>query len=588
METTEFVEEDQEITNLRSAISAEVNTILKGVTLKPRYHFQQEDGNQLTEDQKQALKSLTDTIEAYFSDPIEKPRTLSPEIENDPLFKRLLRELDLAKKDKHKNKFFPVHSDYEEVYRVLRIEAAKMIKELKLSEDETENLLTLALANFTRRRLTAITTTKNIRASGETYISAYDIKKAVIDLSKKPRRRNSNPDYIIIDLLDQLRIVAKPKSKKDKENLIKTVKRCLNEATETFNNMVKYFRAEMDAQIAKGLLVIDENTEPEVGTSAAELGVEEMILKVFTEGLDPNLNRETARDITDYQPILGILKELLDCEFNETYQKALDIKALLIKSTFEITRKGRSISRSSLKYQYIDDPTNPRFETLSTKDAESSLYEITLPSGKTITVKNDWGNLKTPQSIWRKLLLEDNEKEIDELWDLARGRIVCFGYTSKDFNIPEKQEEIIELTDHYATNLNLTKTEKDRANLTENEYTIVKPKFGSPFSKIAIYFIKDGVRCELQFIPEQTYKLEKAVHSPLSSKAYKACQDAEVLREACPESANPLFHQALNNYIKQCKIDRIKCLKALENILNPGILALPAFPSELDIYDPTG
>ncbi len=92
----------------------------------------------------------------------------------------------------------------------------------------------------------------------------------------------------------------------------------------------------------------------------------------------------------------------------------------------------------------------------------------------------------------------------------------------------------------------------------------------------------------MQFIPEQTYKLEKAVHSPLSSKAYKACQDAEVLREACPESANPLFHQALNNYIKQCKIDRIKCLKALENILNPGILALPAFPSELDIYDPTG
>ncbi len=64
MENPELVEKDQEITNLRSAISAEVNTILKGVTLKPRYHFQQEDGNQLTEEQKQALKSLTIRQEA--------------------------------------------------------------------------------------------------------------------------------------------------------------------------------------------------------------------------------------------------------------------------------------------------------------------------------------------------------------------------------------------------------------------------------------------------------------------------------------------------------------------------------------------
>jgi len=471
------------------------------------------------------------------------------------------------------------------------------------------------LVTLTRNKLLEVVTANVIQTSidesqtdkeSRTHISPKELRKHIIKISEQITEGNIVRKDAIIHLLIETGIISKIPDKKEnitrtnkikkiikkyfgtitkrnetqlieelneinyteeqKEKLRTTINSSLHEATEIFKKLAENIKAIVRKMAINGDFNLENNTItiPEMTTSVTNMGAFDMLEKLFKSGLSKKKsNQVEIRDLNDIQAILYIAFLLLKWELNPAHADALKEKNRVLEASFE-------------ELVNIDNPQSTHSKMLKFKNGEfidtrikqsEEIYIATVKVNeeeKEIRLKRDWGNIKTSDSIWRKLTAEYTDKSIEDILDHLRGRFITFGINANDMiNNPKTQEIMEALIKKHGKLLNLTYSNKKKEELGEGEFTIVKPKKNATFPKYALSGRINGVKVEFQYLPQDLYEAEQAIDSPLSHKLYKEILELKLLRLLTPESISPILHIAAKKRIEELNKIRDKAIKSL-------------------------
>ncbi len=562
------------------------------LTTQDRYKIVHTDGNPINDAQTALLANIANTLGAYLQE--EGKKRLHPKIAEDPLFARLLTDPNFATTDLNLTQLVPNHSKWEEVYRILELQARKILKDKKHETNDSNIKATLlGLIYLTRERLKAVTRDGRIRANIQTtdpekrrYFSPLELKRAVSSIATM----NLSLDESLIKLLTTLGIITEHQGISEKDKIIRSIQAAIETARNFLHSEVKKINAKMqdllEAPINEPRITKISETivYPEIGTNTTHTSAFKMLEVLFTEGIKAMPDRKVIRDLTDYQATLYLAFHLFRYQYDPTITKAQLMQETFMTQIFLNLLNNKEVEQKPAhRIRYIDKPLHPEFKQSTDQHIETDLYRFTLPNGDTLLVKKDWGNLKEPISLAIKHTIGASEQDPSELFDILRARFILFDFTINDFRNPgEQQNRAKEFAEICAKSINnnLQKVDKKREDLTEGEFTIELPNKETMFPKITIYLVHQGVKAEIQIIPQQLDHIQASERSPFNHENYKGALMARLLLMLFPESANPEFHATLVEIIRQQKESRDRGQQALEKFLIKD--------QKIDIDDDTG
>lgn len=555
-------------------------SILEGLTPQDRYRIANSDNRPVSDDQQSTLDGIASALGEYLDGKNGITR-LAPQIAEDPLFARLLTDSDFPTADLNLPQLVPNHSNWIEVYRILNLQATKILTDQKQEcTPETQKSVLLGLIRLTRKRLQAVTSNARIRANIQTtnpnqrrYFSPLELKRAVLNIANQ----NKSPDDSLIDLLTTLGIITEQQGISEKDKILRDIKDAIETARTFLHAEVKAINAKMqdllEASPPEPHITKKSHTivYPEIGTNTTHTPPFTMLKTLFEEGLKDAPDPKVVRDLTDYQATLYLAFHLFRYKYDPTIAKAQKAQGDFMTAIFSTLFANKNVTtKPAHRIRYIDRPINPKFKKSQSEHIETDLYEFTLANGDIILVKKDWGNLKEPLSLAIKHTIGASQHDPSELFDILRARFILFDFTINDFRTPgvnqDKAKEFAEICAR-SINKNLKKTDKKREDLVDGEFTIELPDKNTMFPKITIYLVHEGVKREIQIIPQELDYIQASNQSPFNHKKYKEALMARLLLMLFPESANPEFHATLVEIIRQQKESRDKGNSCLQRFL---------------------